>query len=143
LDGNATTIADLSYYREVILDLMENNANYSNVAGDINLDGVLTGGTSGGTPTGDVAAFVAGWGYDNGSGVGDINSWKSGDLNRDGKTDPADFLLLRSALNATSAGGGSFTLDSLFGVGGVPEPSSLLLTLAGAAGLAVCRGRRR
>ncbi len=135
LDGNATTIADLSFYRDVILDLMEANANYSLVTGDINLDGVLSGGTSGGTPTGDVAAFVAGWGYDNGLGVGDINTWKKGDLNRDGKVDVADFVILRNALNGTSGGGGSLTLNSLFGLVGVPEPSSLLLALAG-AGLA-------
>ena len=101
--GNYTTFADMSYYRSEILNIMNANPNYS-VMGDINLDGVVTGSTAGGVPTGDIAAFVAGWGYDNGTGVGTVTSWKNGDLNRDGKTDVADFVLLRTALNPPGAG---------------------------------------
>lgn len=137
--GNYSTFADISYYRNEILNIMNSHQNYS-VMGDINLDGVVTGTTTGGAPTGDIAAFVAGWGYDNGTGVGTIDSWKHGDLNRDGKTDAADFVLLRNTVNPSGVGG--FSLDSLFGGMGVPEPSSVLLALAGMPLLSGYRRRR-
>jgi hypothetical protein len=137
--GNYTTFADLSFYHNEILNIMNANQNYS-VMGDINLDGVVTGSTTGGAPTGDIAAFVAGWGYDNGTGIGTIDSWKHGDLNRDGKTDAADFVLLRNTVNPSGVGG--FSLDSLFGGVGVPEPSSVLLALAGMSLLSGYRRRR-
>ena len=138
--GNYTTFADLTYYHDDIFNIMNANANYS-VLGDINLDGVVSGGTSGGVPTGDIAAFVSGWGYNNGTGAGTITSWKNGDLNHDGKTNSADFLLLRTALNPSGAGG--LTLESLLGGVGVPEPTSLFLALAGAGVFAYSRHRRR
>ena len=136
--GNYSTFADLSFYHNEIVNIMNAHTNYS-VMGDINLDGVVTGSTTGGAPTGDIAAFVAGWGYDNGTGAGTIDSWKKGDLNRDGKVDAADFVLLRNAVNPT--GGGGLSLDSLFGVVGVPEPSSVLLGLVGMSLLAGYRRR--
>jgi hypothetical protein len=137
--GNYTTFADISFYRNEILNIMNAHANYS-VMGDINLDGAVTGSTTGGAPTGDIAAFVAGWGFDNGTGVGTIDSWKNGDLNLDGKTDAADFVLLRNTVNPTGSGG--FSLDSLFGGVGVPEPSSVLMALAGMSLLSGFRRRR-
>jgi hypothetical protein len=137
--GNYTTFADLSFYRNEIMNIMNSNQNYS-IMGDVNLDGIANGGTSGGSPTGDIAAFVAGWGYNNGTGIGTIDSWKKGDLNRDGKVDAADFVLLRAAVNPT--GSGNLSLGSLFGGGVVPEPSSLLLALATMSLLANYRRRR-
>ena len=141
--GNYTTFADLTYYRNEILNIMNANPDYS-VLGDVNLDGIVSGATTGGVPTGDIAAFVAGWGNDLCPGQtcsGTVESWKQGDLNRDGKTNVADFLLLRTALNPSGAGG--LTLQSLLGGVGVPEPTSLILALAGAGFLASLRGRRR
>jgi hypothetical protein len=143
--GQATTISDLSYYRSVITDVLDGNK-YDKLAGDINLDGIVSGTTSGGVPTGDIAALVAGWGFDNGTGVGTYESWLKGDLTgpngvRDGKTDIADFFLLRSALISAGSGGG-ISLASL-NVSGVPEPSGFLLAMAGAAALAGWWGRRR
>ncbi|MGD9635967.1 MAG: hypothetical protein AB7G28_08525 [Pirellulales bacterium] len=136
--GNYTTFADLSYYRSDILNIMNANANYS-VLGDINLDGFVTGTTTAaGGATGDLAAFVAGWGYNNGTGVGTVTSWKKGDLNRDGKTDYLDFVLLRTAFNPTGGSGG-LTLGSLFGGTAVPEPASLIAALGGIAFLAISR----
>jgi hypothetical protein len=142
--GNYTTFADLSFYNQAysgsISDIM-NIHPYDAVMGDINLDGVVSGTTTNGVPTGDIAAFVAGWGDDNGTSVGTYGSWLKGDLSQDGKTDAADFLLLRTALNPSGAGG--LTLESLFGGVGVPEPTSLLLALVGAGFLANLRSRRR
>jgi hypothetical protein len=143
--GQATTISDLSYYRSTILDVI-NAHPYDLLAGDVNLDGVVSGTTTGGVPTGDIAAFVDGWGYNNGTGVGTYESWLNGDLTgpdgmRDGKTDVADFFALRSALISTGSGG-AISLASLQ-VGGVPEPTSFLLAIVGAAAIAAWRGRRR
>ena len=143
--GQATTISDLSYYRSSILDVI-NAHPYDLLAGDVNLDGVVSGTTTGGVPTDDIAAFVAGWGYNNGTGVGTYESWLNGDLTgpdgiRDGKTDVADFFALRSAL-ISAGSGGAISLASLQ-VGGVPEPTSFLLAIAGAAAIAAGRGRRR
>lgn len=141
--GNYSTFADLSFYRNEILAVMNAHQNYS-VMGDINLDGIVSGTTTaGGGATGDLAAFVNGWGYNNGTGVGDVTSWKNGDLNRDGKTDYHDFVLLRGAF--TPAGGaGSLSLESLFGGAVVPEPASGVTMLLGLTWLAaIRRGRRR
>jgi hypothetical protein len=133
--GNLTTFADLSYYRETILRMMET------LQADVNMDGVLTGTTPGGMPTGDIMAFVNGWGYDNGLGIGTPQSWTHGDLSRDGKTDYADFIIMRQALAASGLGGGS-QLESLLGLSvGVPEPTSLVLAAISAAFFAFRRRR--
>lgn len=148
--GNATIISDLSYYNQNYLNsiryIIDAHPNYSHM-GDINLNGVLSGNGSGSWATDDVAAFVAGWGYDNGLGVGTITSWRNGDLNRDGKTDVLDFLQLRSALNGEIS---ASVVAALFGEGGdvpslsgsVPEPSTGLLALLAAAFLALGARRR-
>jgi hypothetical protein len=95
--GSQTFFADLTYYHDAIMNIMEQNADYS-IIGDINLDGAVTGFGTGSWASDDVTAFVAGWGYDNGTGTGTITSWKNGDLNRDGKTDADDYSLLANAL---------------------------------------------
>lgn len=138
--GNYTTFADLQFYRNEILAIM-NDHPYDLVMGDVNLDGSVVGNGTGPVATDDVSAFIAGWQDDNETGTGTYASWLKGDLSGDGKTGVADFFLLRSALNSVGAGAG-LSLASL-GVGGVPEPSSLLLTLAGAAILTCWRSRRR
>ena len=118
-DGNYTSFADLTYYRSEILNLMNSHPGFS-IAGDINLDGVVTGNGTGTAATDDITAFVQGWGWQ--QGTANVTSWKKGDLNLDGV--------------------GASTLSNLFGAsGGVPEPSSLAL-VAVAASASLCRRRR-
>lgn len=135
--GNYTTFADLSFYRNDILSIMNANLDYS-LLGDINLDGVVNGATTSGSPTGDLLAFVNGWGYDNGTGVGTVTSWKNGDMNHDGKTNYLDFVLLRGVFNP-AGGAGGLTLDSLLGGAVVPEPASVAILLVGLTWLASIR----
>jgi len=142
--GNYTTFADLSYYNQNYSGSISNIMNshpYNSLSGDINLDGVVQGDGTGPLASDDVSAFVAGWMSDNGAGTGSYGSWLKGDLSGDGKTNIADFFLLRSALNSAGAGG-AISLASLTAVG-VPEPSAFLLAMAGAAAMAGWRGRRR
>jgi hypothetical protein len=132
---NATAFADLSSYRSNILAIMSGNQNYS-VLSDLNLDG-----TAGAND--DIAAFVAGWGYDNHTGQGTMASWKNGDLNHDGKTDVDDFLLMRSGLSASGAASLESMLGgSIFG-SGVPEPTAILLAAGPVLFFAFARRSRR
>jgi hypothetical protein len=119
--------------------------NYS-IVGDVNLDGVVSGDGSGIWQNDDVKAFVDGWRFDNGAGAGNYDSWTHGDMNHDGKTDVADFFLLRGALNGPISGA---TIDFLFSgqspPGGgslVPEPSTTALTIVVAALLGFTMHRR-
>jgi hypothetical protein len=138
-DGDYTSFADLTYYRNEILNIMNAHPGFS-VTGDINLDGVVTGNGTGPATTDDITAFVQGWGWQQGS--ANVNSWKKGDLNLDGVTNAADFFLMRNAAVSAGLATGASTLSNLFGSsGGVPEPSSAALILM-AAGLAGCRRRR-
>jgi hypothetical protein len=147
--GNVTTFADLSYYNKPyqgsICDVMKVCGNYS-IVGDVNLDGVVSGDGSGIWQNDDVKAFVDGWRFDNGAGAGNYDSWTHGDMNHDGKTDVADFFLLRGALNGPISGA---TIDFLFSgqspPGGgslVPEPSTTALTIVVAALLGFTMHRR-
>ena len=131
--GDASAFADLSSYNSQIASIISAHQDYSSV-GDLNLDG--TAGTAA-----DIAAFVAGWGYNNGTGTGTITSWKNGDLTHDGKTDVNDFLRFRSGLSA-GAGAQLTALMSSYISGGVPEPSTAMLILGPAATFAL-RFRRR
>jgi hypothetical protein len=131
--GNASAFADLSSYRTQILNIMSAHQDYS-LVGDLNLDGVA------GAPS-DLAAFVAGWRYNNGTGTGTITSWKNGDVTHDGKTDVNDFLRFRSGLSA----GAGVELFAMLGSnisGGVPEPSTAMLVVGPAILFALRRGRR-
>ena len=130
--GDASAFADLSSYYSQIMSIIMHHPDYSSV-GDLNLDG-----TSGSAA--DLAAFVAGWRYNNGTGAGTITSWKSGDVTHDGKTDVNDFLRFRSGLSA-GAGAELTALMSNYISGGVPEPSTAMLIL-GPAVLFALRFRR-
>jgi hypothetical protein len=146
--GNSSLISDLTYYNQSypnsLRHIIDSHPNYSHI-GDVNLDGVVSGDGTGPPETDDVTAFVLGWGFNNGAGAGTITSWKSGDLNGDGKTDVQDFLLLRGAFNG---GISSAVVATLFGSAGVnfdamavPEPSAAALALL--AALSLLHRRRR
>jgi hypothetical protein len=139
--GNATMFTDLTKYNQnyfhSIQNIIATHADYS-LSGDVNLDGVVSGNGTGPASNDDVSAFIAGWNYNNGVGQGTITSWKNGDLTRDGRTDVADFLRLRSALNGQIS---SAVVASLFGTTAIPEPSAAMLALISAFFLAVPRRR--
>jgi hypothetical protein len=137
-NGNYTSFGDLTYYRSEILNIMNTHANYS-VVGDLNLDGIVSGNGTGSVATDDVAAFVQGWGWQ--QGTANVTSWKKGDLNLDGVTNVTDFFLMRNAAINAGLVTGASTLSGMFGSGVVPEPSTLVL-IAGAIGFALA-GRRR
>ena len=121
--GDLTTFADLLDYRNSIYSIINSHQAYS-LPGDLNLDGVVSGNGTGSVTTDDVTAFVQGWGSQ--QATGDINSWKKGDLNLDGKVDVLDFLMLRQAFNASGSGVSLQSLSALVGQGGgtgaVPAP---------------------
>jgi hypothetical protein len=147
--GNSTLISDLSYYNQDYFNsikyIIEAHPSYS-LVGDLNLDGIVSGDGTGPPGTDDVTDFVLGWGYDNQTGLGNITSWKSGDLNRDGATDVQDFLMLRSALNGQIS---SAVVAALFGdpnydpgSGIVPEPGTAFLVGVSALWLGLFARRR-
>jgi hypothetical protein len=137
--GNLTAFADLTFYRNEIYNVINSHSNYS-IVGDIDLDGQFETDLND-----DIAAFVAGWGFDNGLGVGNVESWSQGDLSgptglRDGKTDVYDFIEFRNAINNPAAGA---SLAGLVGISFVPEPSAALLATFAAAWLMASRRRRK
>lgn len=100
--------------------------------GDVNQDGVLT--------TADVQAFVAGWRSDT-SGLNNLARMRAGDLNIDGVTNLADFVLLRQALNQAGVVIPHGALESL-GVA-LPEPSAGVIVVSSWAFAVVRRARRK
>ncbi len=142
--------SDLASYSTDINKLLSNDfSSYSSLGlygysklGDVNLDGLVTGDGTGSAATDDISAFIAGWRNDNGSGVGDILSWKKGDLNFDGLTDLSDFALLRQAFGGTI---GAAAMEAVLGAGtggaNVPEPSGIATALLTALALGAWRTR--
>jgi len=128
-----TAISDLSY-STYASQLASASSTYS-VMGDINLDGVVTGGIVNGVATGDLAVLVNNWLYS--SEEANIHTWTKGDLNLDGKVNLADFVQMRGALGGTIS---STAFARLLGATTIPEPSTLVLAVAA---LAPLRRRRR
>jgi hypothetical protein len=154
-NGNGSLFANLSYYfhddpaqdyLHSISEIMRSHPDYSHI-GDVNLDGVVAGDGTGAPGSDDVTDFILGWGNDNEQGIGTIGSWRDGDLNRDGKTDVSDFLMLRSALNGGISAAvmatlfGDATFEEIAG-SGVPEPATGLLASFAIAWLTLATRRR-
>lgn len=109
------------------------------VDGDITGDGIVMGDGSGSPADDDVAAFVENWlatNDINGVRIGDLNSRQMGDFDYSGRVDILDWHTLR----ANHVAPGSVpSLGSL--LGGVPEPSSVLLLIFGILGALMFRRR--
>lgn len=133
LFGAHTAISDLSHpHYSNQLNIIRSFDSYS-VMGDLDLDGEVDGEIVNGVATGDLGILVQNW--ENEEATADIKSWIKGDLNQDGLTNLADFVLLRDALGGTI----SVSEFSLLVAGrGVPEPTSL-----GLAALALSLMTRR
>ena len=90
ITGDASAFVDLSSYYSQITSIMSRPSR-------LLFGGRLGLGWHAGAAA-DIAAFVAGWRCNNGTGTGTITSWKNGDVTHDGKTDVNDFLRFRSSL---------------------------------------------
>ena len=105
--------------------------------GDVNLDGFVNGDGTGTFDDDDVAAFILGWGT-----TGHANTeiaWMNGDMNFDGRTDFADWSILR----ANHESPGNLDLVELLGGSQVPEPASVVLAVIVACAAVNTRRRRR
>jgi hypothetical protein len=153
--GNLTAFADLTFYNNPIQDIFKYHPHYS-LIGDVDMDGNFQTDV-----TDDMAAFVAGWGYNNSLNKATALSWSKGDIAHsvsvgtcfvplgngvcaggDGKTDVYDFIAFRDELNNPAAGA---TLAAMLGFGGgsvVPEPTTAALAIF-AASLFAITGRKR
>ena len=116
--GSFTGISNLSYstYSSQIASA---RTAFSRM-GDINLDGVVTGGIVNGVATGDLGILVDNWLYS--SAKADVHTWMKGDLNLDGRVDLGDFVLMRDALGGTIS---SSAFAQLVAAATIPEPSTL------------------
>jgi hypothetical protein len=132
--GGFTGISDLSY--STYASQIEGARGRFSKIGDINLDGLVTGGIVNGVATGDLSVLVNNWLYS--SAEADVHTWMKGDLNLDGRVDLGDFVLMRDALGGTIS---SSSFAQLVAAATIPEPSTLGLAVV--AGLASLRRRRR
>ncbi|MBN1590917.1 MAG: PEP-CTERM sorting domain-containing protein [Pirellulales bacterium] len=108
-----TYSADLSIYVDQILAII------TPLGGDANLDGIVN--------ARDAAIFAANWGRTDGV------LWGHGDFNEDGVINQLDAIILADNWGQTQAPAGSQNADA------VPEPSAIMLVLAGLIGLVARR----
>lgn len=94
---------------------------------DLNFDGALT--------VADWTAFIAGAETDL-TGLSVAQAYQLGDLNNDGENNIFDFALFKDAYDAAN---GTGALEAA--IASLPEPSSILLAVAAASGLALRRRR--
>jgi hypothetical protein len=105
----------------------DNGITFSNVAGDIDQDGV------GGDPD-DYRIWSENVGFDNGLGDGDPGTLVLGDANESGIVDLHDFLIInQAALNPPAPAAAA----------GVPEPTSVVLLALGALMVSLYRARSK
>lgn len=133
--GAHTLISDFSY--DTYYDQIEAQRGRFSLMGDIDLDGSVTGSIVNGVATGDLGILVENW--LNESADPSIHTWMQGDLNLDGSVGLADYVLMRDALGGSISASGFAQLVS---ASGIPEPTSVVLALAG-LGLATLRRRSR
>lgn len=98
--------------------------------GDLNLDGIVD--------NDDVDAFVGGWGGT--QAAAGLDTWRTGDMNQDGATNLADFLLVRGRLSPDFGAQVGLATQLAAGSAVVPEPGSLLIATLGALALVTRRG---
>jgi hypothetical protein len=134
LFGGFTGISDLSY-STYALQIEGARGRFSKI-GDVNLDGLVTGGIVNGVATGDLGVLVNNWLYS--SAEADVHTWMKGDLNLDGRVDLGDFVLIRDALGGTIS---SSSFAQLVAAATLPEPSTFGLAVV--VGLVSMRRRRR
>lgn len=121
---NIGTLSDDTFNAAIDIDYFHDiGQNFSNVRGDVNQDGVVN--------ASDYQIWSQHLGFDNGFGLGDPTTLLQGDVDQSGVIDLYDYQIIRTA--ALASGNGS----AVFGV--VPEPTSLVLVLAGVACLAATR----
>jgi hypothetical protein len=98
------------------------------VVADMNFDGTISGL--------DWPIFLSG-NHRNLSALSAAEAYQMGDLDGDGDNDIYDFALFREAFEAMNPAAGAFA--EMVAAYSVPEPGSILLLAAGAAGLAMRR----
>jgi hypothetical protein len=101
------------------------------VVADMNFDGTINGL--------DWPIFLSG-NHRNMSSLSKAKAYQMGDLDGDGDNDIHDFALFREAFEAVNPAPGAFA--EMVAAYSVPEPGSMLLLAAGAAGLAMRRRKR-
>ena len=127
LYGNASTFADLATYNSAITTILAAHPDYS-VVGDLNLDGVVD--------QNDLNTFVANWGYNSGTSLGSMTTWKKGDL-FEPRWQSRCQRLLPLEKRGTVVHNFVGILASMLGISEgnlVPEPATITLLLATALG---------
>ncbi|MGI9429263.1 MAG: PEP-CTERM sorting domain-containing protein, partial [Bythopirellula sp.] len=123
------------------LDLFATNEWIANEIAEAVPGGVLVAGDAdkdGDVDDDDVNLFITGWRSESPFGVGDWNTWDNGDFNHNGVTDFADWYLLKG----NHSDGANLDLGALLADRNVPEPSSVLILMLGAAGAGLAMRRR-
>ncbi|MBN1852551.1 MAG: PEP-CTERM sorting domain-containing protein [Pirellulales bacterium] len=124
-DFNLSHFSDGYFTVSIDIDFFE-GITFSGVTGDVDQDGFVN--------QTDYEIWSDNAGFDNGFGAGDPGTLVKGDVDQNGRVNYFDFMVIN---NEAAAAGTPLDL------GGVPEPASILLLLAGAALIGASRYLRR